>query len=363
MGKQYREIVRSRKLAERSYLYFKYPNKFQPIEFYLPFMENIEVNESQRPNYATYDLIGRAGSLYAYLGSKSREMTLKFNITLPNIIDYIHNVGLSPMFSNNFRVLLGFKSKSSEKEKFFKDSLKDNQLIGSNNFDYYGQGKSDIRQVDDTFIDGKDSQSLTRSAFQGIADFFNSNSKQDFKIPAIFANGWFGSEPAKQYPDVDMGEAVNYLMMWVNVIRTAVINNSVNTQYGPPTIYLNHGTMYNNIPCVCTGIGIKIVDNAGYELLSLAPRRVEVTMNLSENRTGDFDKFTPFDPVKGDNLTGWESIVSFGPEGIGTMDPNNQFLRVYRQEQASLVREEEAAARKAAKIAEIQQTSLNIINF
>ena len=117
MGKQYRDIVKSRYLAERSYLYYQYPGTPDGPEIYLPMLENIEISESQRPNYATYDLIGRSGSLFAYLGSKSREFTLKFNITLPNIIDYINNVGLNEMFSNNFRKTFK-KSKSYERKKF-----------------------------------------------------------------------------------------------------------------------------------------------------------------------------------------------------------------------------------------------------
>jgi hypothetical protein len=35
----------------------------------LPMLENIEISESQRPNYAVYDLVGRSGNLFAYTGS------------------------------------------------------------------------------------------------------------------------------------------------------------------------------------------------------------------------------------------------------------------------------------------------------
>lgn len=321
MGKQYSNIVRSRKLAERSYLYFQYPPKGNSLEFYLPFMENIEVSESQRPNYATYDLIGRSGSLYAYLGSKSREMNLKFNITLPNIVDYIHNVGLSQMFSNNFRKMANGISKVEERKKFLKKGSEQDTNITENLFKYYEHGKWDMQQLDSTFVDGKDSKSGVRDAFSRLAGFF------DVKNTGSFLNNLFGDPNLKKgFSDIDMGQAVNLLMMWINVIRTSVINNSTKTQYGPPTVYLNHGTMYNNIPCVCTNFSIKLANNAGYELLSLAPRQVEVTMNLAENRTGNFGEFKPFELAEGDNLTGWESVI----DGKGSMDPHNQFLRLYR---------------------------------
>jgi len=351
MGTQYRNIVRSRKLAERSYLYFKYPSKKgESIEFYLPFMENIEVSESQRPNYATYDLIGRSSSMFAYLGSKSREMNLKFNITLPNIVDYIQNVGLSEMFADNFRNIVMDRSNSSkEREMFFKTPENGGMNAYSNTsiqskFDYYGEGKKDIYQLDPTYVDGSDPRSGVRNGFDAVAKFFDWSNK----------GGFFGLLPApeqkKGFPDIDMGKAVNYLMMWINVIRTSVINNSTKTQYGPPTVYLNHGTMYNNIPCVCTGFSVRLSSNAGYELLSLAPRQVEVTMNLSENRVGNFGDFIPFTEIEGDNLVGWEAVMT----GDGTMDPNNQFLRLYRHDTEKLQKAEAEAERKARIDAALQ---------
>lgn len=368
MGKEYRKIVRSRKLAERSYLYFKYPTKDKSLEFYLPFMENIEVSESQRPNYATYDLIGRAGSLYAYLGSKSREMILKFNITLPNIVDYIHNVGLSEMFSDNFReVVLGI-NKSEERKKFFKGD-KDGPKFAINfgnqgKFDYYGEGKRDIYQIDSSFTDATE-KSERRKKYEDIANFFTT---ERWGLGALTDN-IFGIKPElkKGFSEIDTGIAVNYLMMWVNVIRTSVINNSKETQYGPPKVYLNHGTMYNNIPCVCTSYNVRIISNSGYELLSLAPRQVEIQMNLSEYRTGNgqFGEFEPFKLVEGENLTGWESVI----QGNGTLDPNNQFLRHYRKDSAELeateakmLKEAQELERKAQELEKQRYDTLQYID-
>lgn len=339
MGREYRNIVRSRKLAERSYLYFKYPSALESVEFYLPFMENIEVSESQRPNLATYDLIGRNGTLFAYLGTKSREMNLKFNITLPNIIDYIHTVGLSDMFSDNFRkVILGI-NKSEERRKFLRvgKTEETSKLISYKNqgkFDYYTEGKKDMYELDASFRDGNDARNVGTlgSFFQGLTEGLNKK---------WFLGRLFDGDITNKtgFPDVTAQEAVNYLMMWINVIRSSVINNSKETQYGPPTVYLNHGTMYNNIPCICTNYSVRLVSNAGYELLSLAPRQVEITMNLSEVRVGDFDKFEPFVEAKGDNLTGWESVML----ETGTMDPHTQILRIVRGDTEDVLESETIA--------------------
>ena len=62
-----------RKLADRSHLLFQFPqtNK-RVLEVYIPFLENVDVTESRRSNLATYDIIGRNGNLFSFLGSKSR---------------------------------------------------------------------------------------------------------------------------------------------------------------------------------------------------------------------------------------------------------------------------------------------------
>lgn len=340
MGREYRNIVRSRKLAERSYLYFKYPSADNSVEFYLPFMENIEVSESQRPNLATYDLIGRNGTLFAYLGTKSREMNLKFNITLPNIIDYIHTVGLSDMFSDNFRKVILGMNKSEERRKFLRvgkteESSEKVKYTKQGKFDYYTEGKKDMYEIDASFRDGNDAKEVGTlgSFFQGLTEGLN----KKWFLGNLF-NGDVRVRPG--FADITAKEAVNYLMMWINVIRSSVLNNSRETQYGPPTVYLNHGTMYNNIPCICTNYSVRLVNNAGYDILSLAPRQVEVTMNLSETRVGNFDKFVPFDEVAGDNLTGWESVML----DEGTMDPHNQLLRIVRKSNLDLVEKEKEEA-------------------
>jgi hypothetical protein len=323
MGKQYRDIVKSRYLAERSYLYYQYPgsNPNGP-EIYLPMLENIEISESQRPNYATYDLIGRSGSLYAYLGSKSREFSLKFNITLPNIIDYINNVGLNEMFSNNFRETFK-QSKAMERKKFLSDPksrdkfLKENQVSHDISFKAYTRAYHDLTLINPS-LQQKDRKSAWAEAVGSIVGFFeNKLNFLDFFSPQ--------PDMKKGYPDVGTEEAVDYLILWINVVRTSTINRADKTHLGPPTIYINHGTMYNNIPCVCTGYSIKINTPVGYELLSLTPRQVEVTLSLSENRTGNFRNFVPFKFKESENLAGWESVVERGKPG--TLDPNNQLFR------------------------------------
>jgi hypothetical protein len=115
-----------RLLPERSYLYYKYPQRStdRAIEFYFPILENVEISESQRPNLGVYDILGRPGNLFSYHGSKSREFSLRFFITLPNLIDHINNVGLNSQFSDSFRYF--YSEREFNKRMFLKQQEKTN---------------------------------------------------------------------------------------------------------------------------------------------------------------------------------------------------------------------------------------------
>ena len=98
--------------------------------------------------------------------------------------------------------------------------------------------------------------------------------------------------------------------MWLNLVRATCLNNATNTVQGPPIVRLTHGPMYNNIPCVVRDYSISIIDEAGYDVQTLTPKRLEVTMTLSEMRTGDFGSFQEGFLEAGDNLAGWEAIIN-----------------------------------------------------
>lgn len=326
-----RNRIASRYLPERSYLYFRYPQSsaVKSIEFYLPMLENIEISESQKPNLATYDLIGRNGTLHAYLGSKSREFNLKFNITLPNVMEYIGVIGMNPQFSNQFRFFYNESdNKARVKQKFFNFKSDSKASWDMNTFiPFYQTGKSIYYSLaGETIPDPND---------QG---FFSNLFRSDGAIGSIF--GGLGSEDPKV-----LEKAVDAVMLWIAVIRSSTVNNSKNATLGPPSVYINHGTMYQSIPCVCTNYSIRLVNNVGYELLSMTPRQIEVNMSLTENRVGDFGEWKPFDRIKGDNNTGWESVIEFG-----TMDPMNSTFGEYDLDQLEVKKTAVKLANNVSKL-------------
>ena len=111
---------------------------------------------------------------------------------------------------------------------------------------------------------------------------------------------------------------IDIIIYWVNIIRSSVVNNAQNPIYGPPVIRLRHGLMYQDVPFICTDYSITWNENMGYDLATLLPRQLQITMKLNEFRTGDFGTFDPNQLVQRDNLAGWEAVVE-GP--TNSMDP------------------------------------------
>jgi hypothetical protein len=327
------KIIKSRYLPERSYLYYQYPDTNErSIEFYFPLLENIDISESQRPNLGVYDLLGRPGNLYSYHGAKSREFNLRFNITLPNIADYITNIGLHEQFADSFRYF--YNERDREKRRLKRNSDKNNKKTQNFDLDRGNEfGVPYSERAENRYSSLLPPPTGAELVLQQIAKWTN-NAISDFE-------SFLGL--TKQTPK-QARNSIDYLILLINVIRTSTLNNSRNTSMGPPTIYINHGTMYNNIPCICTNYNVRLVSENGYHLTTMTPKQVEVTMNLSENRVGDFGLYQPFTLIQGENIVGWEAIIE-----ERTLDPwNNKFGEYDSDVSYNAIREQEEAAAAAA---------------
>ena len=99
-------------------------------------------------------------------------------------------------------------------------------------------------------------------------------------------------------------------IFFMNIFRTSVDNDAKNPLFGPPLVRLTHGTMYQSIPCVCKNYSIEYVEEAGYDLETLTPRQIKISLDLSEVRVGDFGEFNPAQITTRDNLAGWEAVTN-----------------------------------------------------
>lgn len=311
------ERIKSRLLPERSFLYFSYPQpgNQRDVGFYFPMFQNIGINESQKSRLSQLEILGRSGNLFTFQGANSRSFKLQFSFNLDHIYHYVNEVGISKIEFTNSNV--------REQEKW--EIKRKNQINTKINYYTVATSKLKNEKVETNSFE-KEFNSSTK--IRGSGEKIEKNLYSELISPSLPITPSFDLRNAIESA-LSIGiaggsnirdDSVNLLILLINVIRTSTVGNSSNTSLGLPTIYLNHGTMYNNIPCVCMNYSITVDEQSNYEIFSLTPKTIKVTLELMENRTGDFGKFQPFNHVKGENLAGWECVID-----QGTMDPYESY--------------------------------------
>ena len=288
-----------RALEERSYLAFEFPQtNGRDIRAYLPFLENCEVSENKRANLGDYSLLSRSNSLYSYLGAKSRVINLRFKITLLHVIEQLSKEGIDDRFRRQFQLF--FTDKEAAKKAFF--------LL---------QTPGGLASMTDVAAKkGMEHARIHREYYQKIANI---------KGPAsnIFDEGinqileFLGSPTQSQDQRyAELNKVIDMIIYWINLVRSSVNNNAKDTTLGPPTVRLTHGPMYNNIACVVDSYSVRIDDAAGFDVQTLFPKQLEITMTLNENKVGNFGEFKANQFVDKDNNNGWEVLID-----SNNMDP------------------------------------------
>ena len=263
--KKYNPYKNPRNLEDRSYLEFQFYETAgaAPISKYLLFYENLEVRESRKAIHAKYQPISRSSTLLAYTGAESRMFSLSFKFTLPHleeVADLNNTTKTSPK-----------TSKGQDKVWFLQEPNPNPQNIKA-----------------------KFGDSIKH------ADFFESLEEN----PDIFT------------PRTN--KAIDLIMYWVNLIRVSVLNNSEDPTKGPPVVRLNHGILYQDIPCAVVDYKMDYDSAAhGHDLKTLLPRVISFELTLQEIRVGNFGEFKVKTNVLKDNNAGWEVMFN----GTNTIDP------------------------------------------
>jgi hypothetical protein len=305
-----------RRLGERSFLDFRFPDRrgsATALSVTLPFLENVQISEKKRARYQRFQPVSRSSDLYTYLGADSRKISLKFHLTLkhieadgPNITDFMN--ALTNSQDSYEEIRQRFKGNSTTPPE-----SQSEQVITS----YLTDVRESAQAVKDSWVRflswGEQLNFQTRYTLpQG--DSFEPAGPLEANKDWITTNS--EESVAKRSKVIDM------VIYWVNLIRSSVVNNAMNPTLGPPIIRLNHGIMYQDVPCICTDYSLEPDANAALDMDTLLPQRISITMALEEIRTGNFGQFRE-DPkdaqtrmVTRDNLAGWESVIVHN-----TMDP------------------------------------------
>ena len=331
-------FIVDRALSERSKLMFYFPKPGEGADHYvieMPFFENIGIKESKKARYKKYSLISRSSDLYSYLGADSRQLNLTFNMTLPHILEEHPDITLDKFvkYTNDVENIEAqkklFTSPQESEDKpygmaaslgtdYTKNLAKDSaSMVLSNAFvsgtlntesQVYLASKYGLEDqlTKDKFTSLLKTGPQAQNFFQTVA--FNSIAAQKTQVGTVDAitakSGALTEENSLRHIVIDL------IIYWTNIIRSSVTNNSKNPLFGPPIVRLNHGILYQDIPCICTNYSIDYNEAAGYDLDTLLPRQLKISMKLEEIRTGDFGEYDPVNVIKRDNLAGWESVVT-----------------------------------------------------
>jgi len=282
--------IRERRLPDKSKLVFEFPKPALGEAKYvvtLPFFENIKITEKKRANYKKYDLMSRSSQLYTYTGANSRRFSLNFVMSYPHILEE-HG----PQVYNDFRRFVDTEDNSFLQGLFLKGAVSELR-----------RSAGGLRSQSKAYADNIKALSVIEGSNESGTDLLDG---------ALDILGFLPDLAISDPPPAPekYNKLIDMVLYWTNIIRSSVSNNSENPVFGPPIVRINHGVLFQDIPCICTDYSVAPVEEAGYDLDTLMPRRIAYTMNLEEIRAGDFQKFSSADKVKKDNLVGWEGVVS-----------------------------------------------------
>lgn len=312
-----RHIV-DRALPERTKLKFYFPMPSPGDNYYtveLPFFENISIKEGKKAKYQKYSLISRSSNLYSYLGANSRTLNVQFSLTLPHLLEEHPDINLDKYVSYQKD-----KDNIEEEKKKFKEPYRVESTPDGMAFKLGTEYTKELAQ--------DSANQVLISLESTLSGMFNPDEKaylgqryglQDKalqqNVDSLTQQNFFTKLAAQTVSNqqfIENNEAnqlkyrvIDLIIYWTNIVRSSVVNYAKNPIYGPPIIRLNHGILYQDIPCVCTSYSIDFEEQAGYDLDTLLPRKIKISMKLEELRTGDFGDFEPKgEAVKRDNLAG-----------------------------------------------------------
>tara|TARA_R110000824_G_scaffold104346_6_gene247618 strand:- start:254 stop:1210 length:957 start_codon:yes stop_codon:yes gene_type:complete len=311
-------LVDMRLLEVRSGMFFEYPkfgNVDKNIMFFLPFWENPVITEAKEARVVEYNPINRGSTLFAHVGANARNLTIEFNLTVPHIMRSINSV-------LNSQKLVEHLSTEKEKKRFnsknpFEGTIpttraEDNirlwkQLVIENNLGRAGE------------LPSQRPPSLLRPGLESFGE-----PEERLPTPGEPVGTGTVLAPLKgAYDHIPLNEsptalkAINSAVYILETIRSCVAGNAKSSVLGPPILRLRHGAAYNDVPLICRDYSISIIEEAGYDLKTLIPHRMVITLNTSEVRTGDFGTFKPGKWMSRDNVAGWEAVMEHGSADPG----------------------------------------------
>lgn len=313
----YENTIKSRKFSERGFLEFSFDTGEKPatgeiegnngrrreptstdlrnFKVTMPFYENPTISEGKQARLGKYKPIGRNSNLYSFLGADSRTLTLSFNLTLPHLSFYLESHAVET-YTKTF-ISFGQRSNEIEKSRFFSKAVTTETLSEIlrtiRGFeDQYNTDFETFTEPNTGVLPGPTTQTPGQSPRNAILE----NQIRESKVKALY-------------------------YFWTNIIRCSVIGTS-DHRSAPPVVRLSFGPLYKRVPFIVEKYQIQVENNAGFDVSTLLPNRIKITLNMEELRVGNFGDYAAFSFNNGqslqsaENVAGWEYIMD-----TGSLDP------------------------------------------
>lgn len=251
---------------------------------WLPFCENPSIVESRKANYASQKILLRNEPARLYVGSEPRKFKVDFHYSLIHLASMMPTDEILKIFSEgdehfneqaiNLRIYL--------QEIMQRDTGQHSYLNAVD-----GDLKKSLEEIANRFVDGSEGlfgpvPSEQESQFNNMLLHIMRSSKEWYRVSRLF-----------QYA--------------INHIRNSVISTVSTPIKAPPIVELKWGALYDFTPCIVTNYQLNVEESAGYDVKSLYPQRLRISLTMEEMRGlhGDGEKVR-------DQLPGWDTVLAGG---------------------------------------------------
>lgn len=283
----------NRLLPERSYLNFKFERGDDVIFIKLPFYENIQISESKKNNIVRNSVLYQEPVL-AYTGAQTKKISIKFNLCL----DHLRSQLLTPeslQYLDADATKYSTKSET-EKRKFTNISLNSEK---PETVPYFNT-------LLKRFVRHPDFISSIETAKSNLGNLINQESLLSTKAPD------------------EIIKITNQLIFWVSLIKSSTLTRTGNND-SIPIVYFNHGSLYQNVACVADRYSLNIKSDITYQLQTLTPNLIEVSLDLLE--IADSNKL--FKSTKGSLYGSVEDTADIGSASLTDSEVGGENLVVY----------------------------------
>lgn len=318
-------------LENKGYMEVEYPNDMDFL--YIPFFENPKIEEKRKANYSSMKIFNRNEPIRLFTGAEARNLSLNFTYTLPHIMTFgLADVEGSQRTGTEVREIF-LAALNKMKDETWSDNSDWLQKFSNevaSDFDAYKESIHNFEQ--DSTIAGQAHISYADYS----AEFESANESIKIQTPydSTWGPGYSGRTASQEFlsgkrsggpinQDEVYQKVLQYIDYITNAIRTLVVGAVNSPNLGPPIIYLNFGTMYRNVPCICTNYGISVDQtDAGFDTDTLIPRQLTFSLELEEIRQDGKVGFGAYNPEEANfGLPGWEDFFKQG--SMDPVHPNN----------------------------------------